>query len=93
MPGGPVVAHIGPEAGRPGLATSRRKHRDWRVVGVKLVACEYVLLNRIHQRREQLACSTDPARQRRTLNRNPLAGIDLRLAIERKRIGVMWCTI
>jgi len=59
---------------------------------MKLVACEYVLLYRIHQRREQLACSTYPARQRGTLDRYSLAGIDLRLAIERKMIGIMWCT-
>ena len=54
---------------------------------MKLVACEHVLLYRIHQRREQLACSTDPARQRGALDRHSLAGIDLRLAIERKMIA------
>jgi hypothetical protein len=59
---------------------------------MKLAACEHVLLNRVHQRREQIACSTHPAGQRGALDLNTLAGVDLRLAIERQMIGIMWCT-
>jgi hypothetical protein len=63
LAGRPVVAHVRPEPGRPGLATAGRKHRDRRVVGMQLVACEHVLLNRVHQRREQLAGSAHPSGQ------------------------------
>src|SRR5271168_3316663 len=68
FPGRPVVAHIGPEPSGFSLTSARGKHRHRGVVGVKLVACQHVLLNRVHQRREQLACSTYPARQRGALD-------------------------
>src|SRR5271163_3361145 len=48
----PVVAHISPETPGLRLATSRRKHRHRRIVGVKLGSGEHMLLNRIDQRRE-----------------------------------------
>src|ERR1039458_9113819 len=86
FPGRAVVAHIGPEATHSGLATAGREYRHRGVVGVKLVACEHVLLNRVHQRRKQLTCSTDPAGQRGALDRNSLASVNLRLAIDRKSV-------
>src|ERR1700733_15267650 len=85
--GRPVVADVGPEACRPGLATAGRKHGNRRVVGVKLASCEHVLLNRVDQGREQLTGSTYPTCQRRALNLNSLASVDLRLAIERQMIA------
>ena len=82
--GGPVIAHISPETPGFRLATARRKHRHRRIVGVKLGSGEHMLLNRIDQRSEQLARSTDPSGQRGALDLNSLASVDLRLAIERQ---------
>ena len=45
----PVVAHIGPQARRSGLAIARRQHRDRRIVGVQLCAGQDVAPNRIDQ--------------------------------------------
>ena len=75
----PVVAHIGPESACFGLAVTGCEHRHGRIVGVQLVAGEHMLLDRVDQWSEQIACGADPASQRGARDLDTLAGVDLRL--------------
>ncbi len=50
---------------------------------MQLAAGKHVLLNRIHQRAEQIAGASDPAGQRRAGNLYALASVDLRLPVQR----------
>jgi hypothetical protein len=87
--GRPVVPDVGPEPPDPGLAVPRRKHRDRCIVGVELARGHHVNTDRLDQRSEQLAGCADPSGQRRSVEIESFASVDLRLSIQRKMICIL----
>jgi hypothetical protein len=85
----PIVTDICPEATSLGLASAWREHRYGRIVGVQFAAGEDMLLDRVQQRAEQVAGRPDPTGQRETRDLNSLAGVDLRLAVQRKPVSTV----
>ena len=85
----PLAADVGPQAAGLGLARARCQHRDGGVLGVDGVAGHGVLLERVHQRSQQRRGPPDPVGERKPLQLDALAFVDLALAVERQVVGVL----
>ena len=81
-----VIAHVDPQAPRLGPAKPRRQHRNGGVVAVDLLGREDMPPDCRRHRVEQPGRLTDPVAQRRAVELDPLAGVDLGLAIQRDKI-------
>jgi hypothetical protein len=85
----PLIADVGPQPARLGLAGARGQDRHRRVVDVQSVAGEDVSGERVDQRLQRRRRRPDPAGQGRGLQADPVAGEDLGLTIERQMIVVL----
>jgi len=59
---------------------------------MQLASTHDMFFERGEQGCEQLSGSSNPSCKRRTSDVYTLACVDLRLTVERKMIGIMWCT-
>ena len=84
-----VVAHVDPQAPGLGSSKSRRQHRHGGVVAVDLLGGEDVLADRRRDRIEQPGRLANPVGQRRAVEFDAVAGVDLGLTIEREVIAVL----
>jgi hypothetical protein len=84
-----IIADIGPQASRLGLALARRQHRHRRVVGVQFAGGRHVATHRFHQRFQQPTACAYPVGHRRALQFHTLTRVDLRLPIKRLMITVL----
>ena len=87
--GWPVVANISPEPADLGSSVAWCKHRHWRVVGVKLACRHHMIAHCNHEWSEQLAGCADPSGQRRAVEVDAFASINLRLPVERKVVCIL----
>lgn len=85
---GPVVAGISPYLPGLGLAATGIQHRRGRLVGEQARRHLDDLQHALVDRPEQEGALADPVGERRTVEGDVLAGVDLGLAIERQVIGV-----
>ena len=76
-----IVANVGPEA--PGHGFVLRQHRHGRVVAVEAPAGKTCAADQLDERRQRGAAGADPVGQRRDLQLDALAGIDLALPVQR----------
>ena len=89
----PVVAHVSPDAARAALALGQHRHR--RVVDVdapqasQAVGGVHVRTNRIAQRHQRRRAGADPVGQRRHIEIDALARIDVALPVERQVRAVL----
>ena len=86
---GLVVAHAGPEPSSLGLTVAWCEYRDWCVVGVQLACAQHVIAHGGYQWGQQFAGRTDPAGQRRAIQIDTFAGIDVGLPVERLVVSVL----
>ena len=86
---GPLVADIGPDPRRPGLAVARRLQLDRRVVGEDRRTAQDVAPDRVGQRLQQRRRLADPVRQGRAVEVDALTLEDLALPVERQMIAVL----
>ena len=84
-----IVASICPELAGFGAASTRIEHRRRGLVGEQLGAALQLGQQMIAQRRQPPCRAAYPVRQRRAIELDALARIDLRLPIERKVIGIL----
>ena len=84
-----ILADVGPQAGRSGLAHAWSQHRHRRIVGVDLFVRQHVAANLVHQGSEQMAGRAHPVGQCGAVQIDTVAGEDLRLAIQGKVVGVL----
>ena len=85
---GPLVADVGPDPRRLGLAIARRLQLDRRVVGKNRGAAQDVAPDRVGQWLQQRRRLADPVRQRRSVEVDPLTLEDLALPVERQMIAI-----
>ena len=85
---GPVVHRIAPQPSRLGLAAPRIEHRQRGVVSKHLGRGEHGTQYQFVQRRQPPTGAANPMTQCGTVQRDALAGEDLRLAIQRQMIAV-----
>jgi hypothetical protein len=85
---GPVVPGIGPELAGLGPAASWIKHRSAGLVGEQLGRASKLVEQQLFQRTQEPGGSPHPIGQSGAVECYALAGVDLRLAIEREMIGV-----
>jgi hypothetical protein len=85
---GPLVADIGPDPCRPGLAGARRLQLDRRVVGEDRRSAQDVAADRVGQRFQQRGRLADPVGQGRTVEVDPLTREDPALPVERQVIAI-----
>ena len=85
---GPVVARERPEPAGLGAAAARIEHRGAGLVGEEPGRCLQDLDQPGMDRAELARRMADPVGERRAVERQPLAGEDLRLAVERQVVGV-----
>src|SRR6516164_8143158 len=78
----PVVAHIGPEPTGPGLALGQ----DWHcgVVGVDALGSEDMAPDRVDQRHQSCRRGAHPVCERRDIEVDAFALVDVALTIERQ---------
>src|SRR6266702_3166727 len=76
-----VIADIGPEPARLGLACSRREGRQRSIVAVQLVRIEHMAAQNFDHRFKQRCCLAHPPSKNRTIQLNTFARKDLRLTI------------
>ena len=86
---GSTVSHIGPEPPGLGLAAPGLEHGHRGVVAVQVGARHDVARERLDQGIEERGGATDAVSERRALERHPLAGLDLRLPIQRQMTGIL----
>jgi hypothetical protein len=79
---GSLVAHVGPQPGRPRLAGAGRQHPHGRAVRMDGVAGQHVAADRLGQRLQERDGLADPVGERRAVEVDPFAGVDLGLAIQ-----------
>jgi hypothetical protein len=84
-----VIAHVDPQAPRLGPSEPRRQHRNGGVVAVDLLGREDMPPDCRRHRVEQPGRLADPVAQRRAVEFDPLAGVDLGLAIQRQAVAVL----
>lgn len=84
----PLFTGIDPESPRFRAPSARIEHRNRRVVGEQMVACEHGLAQPIVQRLQPPASAADPSGQRRTTEIDTVSGEDLRLSTERRVIAI-----
>jgi hypothetical protein len=85
---GPLVADVGPDPRRLGLAVARRLQLDRRVVGEDRRSAQDVATDRVGQWLQQRRRLADPVRQRRSVEVDPLTLEDLALPVERQMIAI-----
>src|SRR5207253_10288603 len=73
----PIVARIDPQSAGLGAAAAGIQHRNWRVIGEDFVRAKYMSGKARLQRFQPPASATDPVRQGRTLNLDPVSREDL----------------
>ena len=83
-----IVPHIGEELSGLGLAASGIEHRRGRLVGKELGRCLQPIEQPFPDGPQQEGCASHPVGQGRAVQADALAGIDLRLAIQRKVVGI-----
>src|SRR3954453_8440964 len=88
MPG-PLVADIGPDPRRLGVAIARRLQLDRGVIGEDRLTAQDMTADRVGQRLQQRRRLADPVGQGRAVEVDAFALEDLRLAIERQMIAVL----
>src|ERR1700712_3189704 len=81
-----VIADISPQASRFGLASTGSQHRDRRVIRMQLLGAHDIVTQSTQQRFHQSADRADPLGQRRPVELDSFAGIDLALTIQRDMI-------
>ena len=74
----PIVAHIDPDAARPGLLL--RQHRHGGVVDMNALGGEHVRADRLHDRIERDDAGADPIGERRHVDLDAFARIGRRSA-------------
>jgi hypothetical protein len=79
----PVVRRIGPRLTGLGAPAAGIEHRHRRLVGKQLWPLSELAKEALMQRTQVEGCLSHPVRQRRTIELNALAGVNLRLPIER----------
>jgi len=84
-----IIAHVGPQSCRLGLAHPRRQNRYRRIIGMDLVCCQHMLANLIDQGSQQMAGGAHPVGQCGAIQIDALPGKDLRLAIQRKVVSIL----
>src|SRR6266542_1161831 len=84
-----IIANIGPQPPRLRLALPRSQHRNRSVVAMHLACGEYIAAQRGNERFQQAAGLAHPGGQRRAIQINAFAGVDLMLAIQRKVVTVL----
>ena len=77
-----VVAHIGPEPAGPGLSLGQDRHRG--VVGMDAFRCKDMASDRIDQRHQGCRGGAHPVGQRRDIEVDAFAPVDLALTVERQ---------
>ena len=85
----PLVPHIGPQPRRLRPARAGRQHADRRIIREHRPAFQNMARDRFGQRHQQRRRLAHPARQGRTLEFYPLAGIDAALPVKRQMIGIL----
>src|SRR6202000_1399642 len=70
-------------------AAAGEKSRHRGVIAVDLVSAECVAADRLHQGLQQCTRPANPVGEGRAVKIDPLAGIDLALAVKRKMIAVL----
>ena len=84
-----IIAGIDPQPPGLGAAAAGIEHRHRRIVGKELAATRRHAQQPLVQRLQPPAGAAHPVRQGRALNLDPMAGEDLRLAIERSVIAIL----
>ena len=86
---GPVVTGVGPELAGLGPPAAWIEHRRRGLIGEQLVRGLQRLQQARVQRPQQEGGPAGPVRQRRAVEIDPLAGIDLSLPVEWQMVGVL----
>ena len=84
----PVVARIGPKLASLCPAAARIEHRRPRLIGEDFRGRSDVFQEALVHGPQMPGGAANPVGERRTVERDPLPGVDLRLAVERQMIGV-----
>ena len=85
---GPIVPGIRPELARLRASAARIEHRRRGLVGEQLARSLQGLEEPLVNGPEQEGGAPDPIGERRAIERDALASVDLRLPVERKVVGV-----
>ncbi len=85
---GALLATVSPQPRGLGLAGARCQHRDRGIVDKDRLTGQHMPSDGIGQRFQQGGGFTDPVRERRAANIEPVAVKELALAVKRKVIGV-----
>ena len=85
----PIIANVDPQPTGFGPTQAGCEHRHRGVVGVDLLGGEDVPPDPRYHRIEQPGRLSDPIGQRRAVEFEPLAGVNLALAIERQMVAVL----
>jgi hypothetical protein len=88
IPPGAIVSRVGPELAGLRAASARIEHRRCGFVGEQFHRRFEMSENALAERPHVKGGSSDPISERRTIEMNALAFVDLRLAIERQVIGI-----
>lgn len=85
----PLIAHVGPQPGRPGLAGSGGQHLHRGIVRVDRMGAEDVPRDGLRQRGEERRRPSDPVGHGGPIEIDPLAGVELALTIQGKMVGIL----
>jgi hypothetical protein len=85
---GPVVPCIDPEPPSAGPATAGIEHWQYGIIGKDPIRRHHMIGDPVPDRGEPPGSARHPVRQRRAVQRDPLAGEDLALPVKRQVIAI-----